>query len=72
MGIWGVDPRSLALCFPEFRAAVEACRFDDCLHTVEPDCAVRTAVETGQIDADRFESYRALLKELQAAPRKWE
>lgn len=72
VGIWGVDPRSLALCFPEFRAAVEACRFDDCLHTVEPDCAVRAAVETGQIDTDRFESYRALLKELLAAPRKWE
>jgi ribosome biogenesis GTPase len=62
----------LALCFPEFRAAVEQCRFPDCLHTVEPECAVRAAVETGQIDLDRYESYRALLKELLAAPRKWE
>jgi ribosome biogenesis GTPase len=37
------------------------CRFPDCLHLREPQCAVRSAAESGQIDARRYESYRRLL-----------
>lgn len=72
VGIWGIDPRELAQCFPEMRAAAERCKFPDCRHAAEPDCAVRAAVEAGQVELDRYESYRTLLKELLTAPRKWE
>jgi ribosome biogenesis GTPase len=72
VGIWGLEPRQLAQCFPEFRPLVDRCRFPDCQHVNEPDCAVKAHVEAGQIDADRYDSYRRLLRELAAAPRPWQ
>jgi ribosome biogenesis GTPase len=70
--LWGVEPSGLAHCFPEMRSLLERCRFPDCLHLAEPDCAVRAAVESGLLDAGRYESYRRLLTELLGAPRHWE
>jgi ribosome biogenesis GTPase len=50
----GVDP---ALHFPEMRALVGACRFGaDCSHTHEPGCAIKEAVEAGEIDERRYQS----------------
>jgi len=72
VGLWGIEPRALANCFPEIRRFVEHCRFADCHHLSEPGCAVRGAVEAGQIDAGRFDSYRTILKDLVATPRHWE
>ena len=59
-----MDPADLANAFREFRPLVELCRFADCRHRAEPGCAVQAAVETGELDADRFESYNKLKKEL--------
>jgi ribosome biogenesis GTPase len=39
------------------------CRFADCTHTTEPDCAVLAAIESGELDADRLKRYRKLLSE---------
>jgi len=72
VGIWGLDLRGLAQCFPEIRAVADGCKFPDCRHLAEPDCAVRAQVEAGQIDADRYQSYQRLLTELEEAPRHWE
>ncbi len=72
VGLWGIEPRELARCFPDFRAALERCRFPDCSHRREPGCAVRGAVEAGAVQADRYQSYLALLEELLTAPRDWE
>jgi ribosome biogenesis GTPase len=47
--------------FPEVAALAGGCRFLDCLHLREPQCAVRSAVEVGAIDPRRYESYRRLL-----------
>jgi len=47
--------------FAEIAARGGACRFQDCLHLREPQCAVQAAVEAGAIDARRYESYRRLL-----------
>ena len=72
VGMWGVDPRSLAECFPDFRPFLGDCRYADCRHRSEPGCRVREALEGGGIARDRHESYLALLEELESAPREWE
>ena len=53
--------------FPEFRPYLGRCRFDDCTHIREPDCAVRAALAAGKIRASRYESYAKLLEEV----KKW-
>ena len=72
VGMWGIDPRSLADCFPDFRPFLGDCRYADCRHRSEPGCRVREAVEGGAIAPDRHESYLALLEELEAQPEEWE
>ena len=47
--------------FREISAAGENCRFGNCLHLREPDCAVKEGVENNTIDARRYESYRRTL-----------
>jgi ribosome biogenesis GTPase len=56
-----VPLRDVQRGFAEIEAAAVQCRFQDCLHTREPECAVRAAVEASQIDGRRYESYRRLL-----------
>jgi ribosome biogenesis GTPase len=72
VGLWGIDPQELASCFPEMRPFLGECRFQDCRHRTEPGCAIRAAVDRGDVAADRLESYHVLLKELEGAPRDWE
>ena len=72
VGLWGIEPRELACCFPEMRPALERCKFPDCTHRTEPGCAVRAAVEAGGICRERYASYLVLLEELRSAPRDWE
>ncbi len=71
IGLWGVSAAELAAGFPEIRQAAGSCRFDDCRHGTEPDCAVKAAVEAGEVSATRLASYRALLEETQTAQRQW-
>jgi len=72
VGLWGLPLRALGECFPEFRNDHDGCRYADCVHRQEPDCAIRAAVEEGRIAEDRYRSYLTLLEELQTAPRAWE
>lgn len=51
---------NLQYAFPDFGKYLGDCRFDDCTHRKEPDCAVRRAVEAGQIGKTRYESYLKL------------
>lgn len=53
--------REVALAYREISSTAERCRFADCLHRAEPDCAVKTAAESGDIDPRRYTSYRRLL-----------
>ena len=53
-----LEPRTLG--FAELARLAGGCRFLDCQHLREPDCAVRAAVEQGQMDPRRYESYRRL------------
>lgn len=72
VGLWGIEPRELASCFPEFRPLIGECRFQDCRHVSEPGCRIQEAVAAGTIAPDRLESYRMLLDETEAEPEEWE
>ena len=60
----------LASCFPEFRPYLHTCRFPDCAHLHEPDCAVQEACEAGKIPPERYEHYRRFYEELKEAERR--
>ena len=51
---------NLDWCFREFRPYLEQCAMNDCSHLHEPVCAVRDAVQRGEIDLDRYNSFRRL------------
>ena len=55
--------------YPEIRPFIGNCRYDNCRHLKEPDCAVRQAAEEGRIPMERYESYKAHLEEIQAKNR---
>ncbi len=48
---------NLQYAFPDFGKYLGSCRFDDCTHRKEPDCAVRAALEAGEIEKSRYDSY---------------
>jgi ribosome biogenesis GTPase len=64
VGLWGIDAREIAQCFPEFRPLIHDCRFADCTHTVEPECAIKEAIRHGTVGRGRYESYVKLREEL--------
>ena len=72
VGLWGIEPRELASCFPEMRSLIDRCKFADCTHRDEPACAVRAATSTGAVDPLRYASYLILLQELRSEPKDWE
>jgi ribosome biogenesis GTPase len=72
VGLWGIEPRELASCFPEMRPYIGDCRYNDCRHVTEPGCRMQAVADAGVIQPDRLESYRILLKELESAPEEWE
>jgi ribosome biogenesis GTPase len=61
-------PADLRGMFPEFARVSAKCRFPDCSHNHEPECAVFEAVEAGEMAASRFASYVEMLDEI-APPR---
>jgi ribosome biogenesis GTPase len=56
----------LAAAFGDVEELTAECRFSDCSHEHEPGCAIRAALEEGQLDRERWDSYRSLQRELQA------
>lgn len=66
-----IPKEELPECFPEFAPFIGRCRFDDCAHLKEPDCAVTEAVRSGLISRSRYDSY-ARLYEIAARIKDWE
>ncbi|MBP7228551.1 MAG: ribosome small subunit-dependent GTPase A [Longilinea sp.] len=60
LSLWDTQPEELDGYFPELRQRVAQCQFNDCTHQNEPGCAVVAAVERGEIDPQRYESYLRL------------
>jgi ribosome biogenesis GTPase len=63
-GIVDISKQELSHYFPEMRALLNECHFNDCLHINEPGCAIKKAVEDGRIHAERYVSYWNILDSL--------
>ena len=64
-GLSKVEPAMLAYNFIEFRQHIAQCKFNNCIHKAEPQCAVKQAVKDGAIDQRRYNNYLAILASLQ-------
>lgn len=60
----GLKRAELGRHYPEFRRVQVSCRYSDCLHRVEPSCAVRDGVESGEISRLRYDNYLQILSTL--------
>ena len=63
VALWHAD-RGLDLAYPEIAKATRQCKFANCTHRTEPDCGVQAGLQSGAIDAERFERYTKLKEEL--------
>lgn len=63
-GLADVSPDELRWSFPEFVELADGCKFSDCTHDHEPECAVRSAAESGEVAPVRYDTYLRLLEEL--------
>lgn len=63
-GLVDVERQELSHYFPEMRARINDCQFNNCLHVNEPGCAVKDAVISGEIDEDRYVSYVNILESI--------
>ncbi len=61
LGLVDITRQELSHYFPEMRRLLQQCQFNNCLHTSEPGCAVKEAVETGTIHMERYLSYLNIL-----------
>ena len=61
LGLYEIDPGSLCFYFIDMKPYVNDCRFPNCTHDHEPGCAVRQAVEDGNVAPDRYDSYVRIL-----------
>ena len=59
-GVVDIEKRELGHYFPEFRLRMQECKFNNCQHINEPQCAVLDAIEQKQIPAERYVNYLAM------------
>ena len=71
LGLWDAD-EGINAAFSDVEELAQNCRFRDCTHTNEPNCAVRAAVEAGELSAQRLDSYLRLRSESKQVKKKRE
>lgn len=64
-GLWHLTPEQLTEGFVDIREFASRCRFRDCRHQQEPGCALKEAVERGDLDPERLHSFRRIQYELE-------
>lgn len=69
-GVYDINPEEILLTFPDFAPFASECKFPNCTHIHEPDCAIKEALETKKIHPLRYASYTTLLQE--SPPKEWE
>jgi ribosome biogenesis GTPase len=60
LGVIDIEKQELGHFFPEMRERMNECRFNNCRHINEPGCAVLEALENGEIELSRYESYLSI------------
>ncbi|WP_185213242.1 ribosome small subunit-dependent GTPase A [Sphingobacterium mizutaii] len=60
LGIVDIEPQELSHYFPEMRNLLNQCKFHNCRHINEPGCAVLDALENGEIEPSRYDSYLSI------------
>jgi ribosome biogenesis GTPase len=60
LGVIDIEKHELGRYFPEMRSRMHNCRFNNCRHINEPGCAVLVALENGEIELSRYESYLSI------------
>jgi ribosome biogenesis GTPase len=72
LGLVEMKKEEVGHYFPEIRARMNDCKFNNCLHVNEPKCAVREAFEKGEIAPERYESYLRILNGEEMDWKEWE
>lgn len=67
----GIEAETLSHSYPEMAALINDCKFRGCLHINEPKCAVKEAVDQGEIAHFRYDSYKQFLEEIQSIKRRY-
>lgn len=62
-GLWNTSAESILHGFRELRPYIGQCKFSNCSHDNEPDCAIKNAFHTGKISVHRFKNYKKMLQE---------
>ncbi len=65
LGLVDIAKQELSHFFPEMKAVMNKCQFNNCMHTEEPNCAVKEAVHNNTIAAERYISYRTILESIE-------
>jgi ribosome biogenesis GTPase len=63
-GIVDISKQELSHYYPEMRVLIGDCQFNNCLHTDEPGCAIKKALEEGRISEERYVSYYNILESI--------
>jgi ribosome biogenesis GTPase len=64
LGLVDIEKQELSQYFPEMRALLNDCQFNNCMHINEPDCAIKNAVSKNSIHSDRYYSYLNILESI--------
>lgn len=64
-GLIAIEKNELGHYYPEIKQFMSTCKFNNCIHTNEPQCAVKNAVQEGRINVDRYKSYLQILQTLE-------
>lgn len=64
LGLVDISKQELSHYFPEMRALINDCQFNNCMHINEPGCAVKEAVREGKISEDRYVNYVVILESI--------
>jgi len=63
-GLTDMEAAEVSGYFPEMRERLDNCQFNDCLHMNEPGCAVKEAVQNGEISEERYHNYLSIVENL--------
>ncbi len=66
IGFWNLEEETVKSEFEDVEEIAVRCRFNDCSHTHEPGCAVKRAVESGELDEARYQEYLKVMREASA------